>query len=56
MGLLVKELLQLLNLLLVLPEHRVLGILVNLGLVLDVFRPVGVAQGAERLVVVVVGG
>ena len=48
-------LLELLNLLLILPEQRVLGVLVNLGLVLDLFGTVGVAQRAEGLVVVVVG-
>ena len=38
------------------PKHRVLRVLVDLGLVLDVLRAVRVAQRRERLVVVVVRG
>ena len=49
-------LLQLLNLLRVLSEQRVLGVLVDLRLVLDLLGAVGVAQRAHRFVVVVVGG
>mmetsp|Transcript_7302 Transcript_7302/g.18852 ORF Transcript_7302/g.18852 Transcript_7302/m.18852 type:complete len:202 (-) Transcript_7302:123-728(-) len=37
-----------------LAEHRVLGVLIDLGLVLDVLGAVGVAQCAHRLVKVVV--
>ena len=48
-------LLQFLYLLLVLSEQGVLGVLVDLGLVLDLFGTVGVSQRAERLVIVVVG-
>ena len=47
---------ELLDLVLVLPEQRVLRIFVDLWLVLDLFGAVGVAQRAERLVIVVVGG
>ena len=36
--------------------HGILGYLVDLGLVLDVFGTVRVAEGGEGLVVVVVGG
>ena len=38
-----------------LPEHGVLRVLVDLRLVLDVFGTIGVTQGAQGLVVVVVG-
>ena len=41
--LLVQHLLQLLNLGLVLPQHGVLRVLVDLGLVLDVFGTIGVS-------------
>mmetsp|Transcript_27414 Transcript_27414/g.78760 ORF Transcript_27414/g.78760 Transcript_27414/m.78760 type:complete len:483 (-) Transcript_27414:666-2114(-) len=44
------------DLVLELADHRVLGVLVDLGLVLDALRPVGVAQGAQGLVIVVVDG
>lgn len=46
--------LQVLDLLLKLPQQSVLGILVDSGLVLDVFSSVSVAQGANGLIVVVV--
>mmetsp|Transcript_27415 Transcript_27415/g.78766 ORF Transcript_27415/g.78766 Transcript_27415/m.78766 type:complete len:517 (-) Transcript_27415:561-2111(-) len=44
------------DLVLELADHRVLGVLVDLGLVLDALGAVGVAQRRERLVVVVVRG
>mmetsp|Transcript_50475 Transcript_50475/g.156169 ORF Transcript_50475/g.156169 Transcript_50475/m.156169 type:complete len:325 (+) Transcript_50475:972-1946(+) len=44
------------DLVLELADHRVLRVLVDLGLVLDALRPVGVSQGAQGLVVVVVHG
>lgn len=51
-----QHILEFADLLLVLPEHGVLGVLVDLGFVLDVFGTVGVAEGTQRLVVVVVSG
>lgn len=41
------------NLPLELPEHGVLGILIDAGLVGDVLGSVGIAQRAERLLIVV---
>lgn len=49
-----KFLFQVLDLLLKLPQQSVLGVLVDSGLVLDVFSSVSVAQGANGLVIVVV--
>ena len=47
-------LLEVLDLLLELPQQCVLGVLVDAGLVLDVLGAVGVAQCADGLVVIVV--
>eukprot|EP00047_Mylnosiga_fluctuans_P024705 m.168527 g.168527 ORF g.168527 m.168527 type:complete len:449 (+) comp9910_c1_seq9:664-2010(+) len=49
-------LLDALDLLLQLVQHGVLGVLVDLGLVLDLLGAVGVAQRADRLIEVVVRG
>ena len=43
-----------LDLLLHLPEHRVLWVLVHLRLVLNVLRAVSVPQGGHRFIIVVV--
>ena len=45
---------QLLNLLLELSQKSILGIFINLGFVLDVLGAVGVAEGADCFIVVVV--
>ena len=44
-----------LNLLLIFPQHGVLGILIDPRTILNIFGPIGVPQSAEGLVVVVVG-
>ena len=43
------------NLTLELPQHGVLGVLIDARLVGDVLGPVGIAQRAQRLLVVVAG-
>jgi len=48
--------LQSFHLLLQLPKQSIFWILINARLVLYILRPVGITQGADRLVVVVVGG
>lgn len=42
-----------LNLILQLPEKSVFGVLIDLGLVANVLRPIGIPQGADGLVIVV---
>mmetsp|Transcript_52216 Transcript_52216/g.148859 ORF Transcript_52216/g.148859 Transcript_52216/m.148859 type:complete len:268 (+) Transcript_52216:785-1588(+) len=44
------------DLILKLPDHRVLGVLVDLGLVLDALRSICIPEGAQRLIVVEVNG
>ncbi len=51
-----KHVLKLLDLQRILPQECVLGVLIDLGLVLDEFGPGGVVQCAQGLVVVVVRG